>query len=423
MSAAGGTHLDSVLIAAVLAMAALVIAASSDTLRADDAGVRIASLATLAAVASSLVASSHDLLMLFLAVETLALLGYGMVAIADTPRARESAMKWFIQGSIATVFFIVGIAVLIGLSGGQTGYIEIVDATRAMPALARTPFAVGIVFVLAALLFKAGAFPFHSWMLDAFESAPPAATAILASVGKIGPIAAIVYVAAAQYQVLGSRMDLLIAAVSLLSIVFGNLAALRQRSLARMLAYSGVAQIGYALMGVLLYERMTSVLLFGVLYAAAAAGAFLVIVALREGDPEWDGSIRGLAGLSRRRPVLAVSLGVMMFSLTGIPLTAGFWGKYLVFVAALSSGYLWLVVVAMLGSVVSFGYYGGVLRAAFMEEAAGENALPDPAPDAPAPRARNVPATAGVALVAAALVAVGVLPFAGGLAWVGALFH
>jgi NADH-quinone oxidoreductase subunit N len=260
-------------------------------------------------------------------------------------------------------------------------------------------------------------------MLDAFESAPPAATAILASVGKIGPIAAIVYVAAAQFQVLGSRLNLLIAAMSLLSIVFGNLAALRQRSLARMLAYSGVAQVGYALMGVLVYQRMTSVLLFGVLYAAAAAGAFLVIVALREADPEWDGSIRGLAGLSRRRPVLAVSLGVMMFSLTGIPLTAGFWGKYLVFVAALSGGYLWLVVVAMLGSVVSFGYYGGVLRAAFMEEAAGDSAQPDLLSDASAPRARGLAATAGVALVAAAIVAVGVLPFVAGLGWVGAVFH
>jgi NADH-quinone oxidoreductase subunit N len=434
----GGSLTDATLIAVCLWLGAIVIAACSETLSSSETGIRIASLGALAAAASALLASTHDVLTLFLAVETLALLGYGMVALGETHRAREAAMKWFIQGSIATAFFIIGLGVMVGVSGGKTGYSALMSAAS-IAGPTRTPLAVGFVLIIAALAFKAGAFPFHSWMPDAFETAPPAATAILASAGKVAPIAALMYLVAGALSASGGRLSLLVAAISLASITFGNLAALRQRSLARMLAYSGVAQIGYALTGLMWARSTGSVLYFAVFYAVAAAAGFVFVVALREAEPTWDGSIAGLAGLSRRRPLLAVSLAVVMFSMTGIPLTAGFWGKYLVFTSAIAGGFLWLAIAGMIGSVVSFAYYGNVLRVAFMEDAAGEG-VPDAVPATPAgPDA--VPATpAGsptfsaqaatssrasslaTAMMALLILGVGILPFVLGLSALGGLF-
>jgi NADH:ubiquinone oxidoreductase subunit 2 (subunit N) len=150
--------------------------------------------------------------------------------------------------------------------------------------------------------------------------------------------------------------------------------ALRQTSLRRMLGYSGIAQAGYALVGVVAQGGTFPVFVFGVGYALAASGAFLAAEAAGEGRA-WDGSIGRLAGLGRRRPLLAASLAVCLLSLTGIPLTFGFWGKFLVFGSAVSvqgGAYLWLAVLGVIGSVVSFGYYGGVVRAVFLDEPEGE---------------------------------------------------
>jgi NADH-quinone oxidoreductase subunit N len=209
-----------------------------------------------------------------------------------------------------------------------------------------------------------------------------------------------------------------VALVSVASIVFGNLAALRQVSLARMLAYSAIAQVGYALAALPLVQGRASVLVFAGLYALASAGAFLFIVALRAVEPAWDGSIAGLAGLSARRPALAVSLVPLMLSLTGIPLTAGFWGKFLVFGAAATGGYLWLAIVAVIGSVVSFGYYGGVLRSAFLDDAPPTRPASVPGPSG----ARAIgPAGVATVVVAVAIVLIGALPLVTGLAPSGLL--
>lgn len=404
-------RIDPILVAACLGITALVLAGTHRLLAETDDGVRVAALGTLAGAASALVATSHDVVVLFLAVETLALLGYGLVALAGTDRAREAAMKWFVQGSIATAVFIAGLAVLIGVSGGNVTYVGIGAA-----GLAHGPaITVGWVLVLAALLFKAGAFPFHSWMPDAFETASPAAAAILASAGKIGPIAAITYVIATCPDAIRAHLVPLVAAVALGSIIFGNLAALRQRNFGRMLAYSGVAQVGYAMVGLVLAQGVLATLLFGIVYALAAATAFLVAFAVRELRPEWDGSVSGLAGLSASAPLPAAALAVAMFSLTGIPLTAGFWAKFAVFSVAVTGNYLWLVVAGMVGSVVSFGYYGAVLRSAYMVEAVP---APEGGPGRPIPRM----ALTVLCLLALVIVAAGVAPFILGLTSLTAIF-
>lgn len=405
-------------VVACLVLGAIALAASFRTLIATPAGPRVAALAAFAASSAAVLSVALDLGVLFLSVEALALCGYGLVALSDTDGAREAAMKWFVQGSVATAVFIAGIAVLVSRTDGSLSYDAIARAA-ATPA-ASGPLAIGFVLVLAALAFKAGAFPFHSWMPDAFETAPPVAAGVLASAGKIGPIAAAVWLALSVAGATGNKVLVLAALLSVSSIVFGNLAALRQRSLARMLAYSGIAQVGYALAGVALASGGGPVLVFGVLYGLTSLASFIFIVALREAEPDWDGSIPGLAGLSRRHPALAASLVVIMLSLTGIPLTSGFWGKFLVFAAASVGGYLWLAIVAMLASVVSFGYYGGVLRAAYMDkEKATAPAEGGAQPEAPA-RLQGV-ATVATVVLAISIVAVGVLPFVTGLGIFAAL--
>ena len=397
--------------ATCLVLGAVVVAGATRSLTSSRAGARTAALAALASVAAAVLSSAGDLLVLFLAVETLALCGYALVALGRTNRAREAAMKWFVQGSVATAVFIVGLGVLLARTDGSLAYTAIAKAAVA-PAVSAS-LAVGFAFVLAALAFKAGAFPFHSWMPDAFETAPAAGAAVLASVGKVAPISAALWLTLTIGGATGERIAPIAALLAVLSIVFGNLAALRQRSLARMLAYSGVAQVGYALVGLALGAGALTVVVFAVLYGVTSAASFLFIVALREAEPGWDGSIRGVSGLSRRRPALAATLAVIMFSLTGIPLTAGFWGKFLVFASAATSGHLWLAVVAMLGSVVSFGYYGAVLRAAFMQDPEAGAPVDQSEPSEPSSRVGSPAVLATVAL-ALLIVAIGVAPLLAG---------
>lgn len=403
----GGTV--SVAPAVCMFLGAVALLGCAGSLISDRTGSRLVALGSLAAASSALVAATADVGVLFLGVEMLALCGYGLVALGGTDRAREAAMKWFIQGAVATVVFVIGTAVLIGRSGGALGYRAIAAASaNSLDA----PMAVGFVLVLAALAFKIGSFPLHSWMPDAYETAPPAAAAVMASAGKVGPLAATVWLAYSVTGLAGERLVRVVAVLAVCSIVFGNLAALRQRSLARLLAYSGIAQVGYALVGVPLGAQSASVLVFAVLYGLTAAASFVLVEALHRADPGWDGSISGLAGLSKRSPALAASLTVIMLSLTGIPLTAGFWGKFLVFAAASVGGYLWLAIVAVLGSVVSFGYYGAAIRSAYIDE--------PPALDSEegAEGAPPIPmrlATGTVGALALLIVLVGVVPLASGL--------
>jgi len=396
-------------VVACLALGAIALAVSFRTLLMTPAGPRVAVLSAFAASAAALVSVSFDLGLLFLGVESLALCGYGIVALGGSERAREAAMKWFVQGAVATAVFIVGIGVLLSRTAGSLAYADVAQAATDSGSAA--PIAVGLALVLSALAFKAGAFPFHSWMPDAFETAPPAGAAVLASAGKVGPIVAIVWLASTVIGTGGGRGLAVTTLLAVGSIVFGNLAALRQRDLARMLAYSGVAQVGYALVAVGLPSGAGPVLIFAVLYGLSALASFLFIVALHEVEPGWDGSVGGLAGLSHRRPALAGALVVIMLSLTGIPLTAGFWGKFMVFAVAAIGGQAWLAVLAMLGSVVSFGYYGGAVRAAFMAQGPeGEAASEAVSPTQAGPARLRGYSTLAVFVLAVFLVVIGVLP-------------
>ena len=290
------------------------------------------------------------------------------------PSADGAALRYFIQGAVATGIFVLGIAVAMG-SGMASSSIASVP-----PSLTDDLSSVllaGVMLLIAVYAFKSGAFPFHSWAPDAYETAPIESASFLASAPKAGAVTALVILLAipATNTSLAGPTTTALALLAAASIVFGNLVALRQSSYRRMLAYSGIAQVGYAFVGLAgalaidwpLFGRASAVF-FVATYAAASAGAFLAAEATRRARPDWDGTISGLAGLGRQRPVLGVSLAVLMFSLAGIPPFLGFWGKLVVFTAAIDGGLVWLAVVGVLGSVVSFGFYGNVLRYVFFEE-------------------------------------------------------
>jgi NADH-quinone oxidoreductase subunit N len=353
---------------------------------------------------------ARDLVTLLVLLEVVGLAGYALVALAGTSASRESAMKYFVQGAVATGLAVFGVGILYAASGGVVTYAGILEAVRqpATAALSR-PLLAGSALVLVALGFKVGAFPMHSWVPDAYETADAVDAAFLASVPKLAAMVALaVVVLTALGRDASTGPRILIALLATGSIVVGNLGALRQTSLRRMLAYSGIAQAGYALVSLTGLDRGQSILVFAPLYGLAALGAFLAASAVRETDSGWDGSIAGLSGLASKRPGLAASLAVCLLSLLGLPLTAGFFAKFLVFGTAIGAGYTWLAIVGVLGSVVSFGYYGRVIRVMYLEDGDG---------DTRAARRSAGPASRTVATIACAVVVLGVVPTFEGIAW------
>ncbi len=375
--------------------------------------VPVASLIAVGAVAGQVLLGADDLVVLFVALELMALIAYALVAASGTNRSDEAATRYFVQGSVVTGLAVLGLAVLVGLSGGLSGYSELVSAIGLM-----TPGAalLGGVLLVSVLAFKVGAFPFHSWVPDAYENAPAGAAAFLSSGAKAAAIGGFAVLFA---RLLTVDPFLPIAAavriMAIASILFGNLAALRQTSVARMLGYSGIAQVGYALIGLAISP--TDTFLFASTYAIGAATAFVVLEYFRMAVPGWDGSIDGLAGCAKTHRVAALSLTISLLSLTGMPLMAGFWGKFFVFYAAGSAGLLWLAVVGLLGSVISFGYYGRVIRSLYFDTSSAAIVDQDEQGSG-TPRTRVWPSALGAALI----VLSGIAPLLWGLPLVYALF-
>jgi NADH-quinone oxidoreductase subunit N len=386
----------------------------------EPARVGVAALIALGSVAGQVLVGAFDLAVLFVALEAIALVGYALVAAGGTDRSDEAAARYFVQGAVATGLTVYGLAIVVGLGGGGTGYNGMLDGlARVGPQGAL----LGAMLLLTALAFKLGAFPFHSWAPDAYETAPPAAAAFLSSGPKVAALGAFIFLVGRAFgpAVLGQfdaalavtlgPITTIVAVVAVASIAFGNFAALKQTSVTRMLGYSGIAQVGYAFVGV--GSDVPGATLFAVTYAFGVAGAFLAIEALRSALPEWDGSVSGLAGVAKTCPAASFALAVSMLSLTGIPLTAGFWGKALVFLGGIEAGTVWIVVVGVVGSVVSFGYYGRVIRALYID------APPEAGETAVAAGSANVwPAVVAAVMV----IGFGTIPMITGLDWVSRVF-
>lgn len=339
-------------------------------------------LLLLATVAMMFLVSSEDLLMIFLALEMTSLCLYIMTAFdKSNPKSAEAALKYFLFGGAAAAVMLFGFSLLYGMAH-STNLREIAAQLDRRPI--EPIFYLALAMILAGLGFKVAAVPFHLWAPDAYQGAPAPAAAFIASGSKVAGffvLAKLLLVGlggahgSAAWRAFTPGWMPVLAAMAALSMVLGNLAAIAQRSVRRLLAYSAIAHAGYALTGLLAGngDGVSSLLFYAVTYGFTIIGAFGV-VAVVEAE-SGDDSFTAFAGLSRRSPVLATCLFIFMLSLAGIPPLAGFFAKFLVFVAAVKSdpknlGLLWLVILGIAMSAVSLFYYLQVLKQAFVAEPA-----------------------------------------------------
>lgn len=405
----------------VVVLAGLATLADAGNVQEDSAR---GSLMTFAAMGAYFAAQSADVVAVIIALEISAVSGYALVASRRTPAAHEASVKYLVQGSVATALLVLGVGVLAATGAVGGGYLAL---NQALSQATQGPLLLGTVLVLSGLAFKAGAAPLHAWAPDAYQVAPPTGGAVLGGVVKAASVAALATAvgamatggasADAPLGLIGTQVFPLVGGLALLSMVIGSTVALRQRSYLRLLGYAGVAQVGFALLAVAC-GRPGAALLAITTYSVAAAGAFVFAAAVQAINPSWDGTVEGLAGTARRSPLLATVAIVVMMSLAGIPPLAGFWGKLEVLRSgvavamgliaqgqvALGSWYALVTTVAVVSTMVSIAYYGGVVRAVFEEPI-------DPATDGHDVRAPLfVSAVLGASIVAFGVIAM-VLPY------------
>jgi NADH-quinone oxidoreductase subunit N len=314
-------------------------------------------------------AAASDLIVIFLALEIMSVAVYVLAGLLRREvRSTEAALKYFLLGAFATGFLLYGIAFFYGAAGSTR--LDVIARAVARDGL--RPFTLlGIALVLVGFSFKVALIPFHVWTPDVYEGAPTAVTALMAVGVKAAAFAAFARVFMAALGGVAPSWAALLWVLAVLTMTVGNVTAVLQRSVKRMLAYSSIAHAGYALIGIVAAtkEGGAALLFYLVTYVFMTLGAFAVLIALgRRGEPNED--LAGWAGMGFRHPALGLSMAVFMLSLAGIPPTAGFAGKFYLFSAAVDAGYVGLAVIGVLNSVISVYYYLGVLVPMYMAEGA-----------------------------------------------------
>jgi len=323
-----------------------------------------------------MLAAAGDALTLFLGLETMSIGAYAMTAFRrSSPRSAEGALKYFLLGSFAAAILIYGFALLYG----ATGHTDLVGiGAAAKTGAAHNPLlVVGAVLVLVGIVFKVSAVPFHAWTPDAYEGAPTPATTFMAVAVKAGAFAMLLRVLLLSFgdevwTSWASGWPPVVATLAVLTMTVANLVAGRQESVKRMLAYSSIAHAGYVLVGVTAIMRApaqasASVLYYLLAYTVSTAGAFGTLILCGSHGREAV-SYDDLAGLGKRHPPAALAFSLFLLSLAGMPPTAGFFGKWFVFKAAMDGGLYWLAIIAFVNSVITAYYYLRVLVYMYMRE-------------------------------------------------------
>lgn len=320
-----------------------------------------------------LMASASNLMSLYLGVELQSLAIYVLAAFArDELRSSEAGLKYFVLGSLASGLLLYGVSLVYGFAGTME-FGKLAQAL-ATPAQASPGLIVGLVFVLAGLAFKISAVPFHMWTPDVYEGAPTPVTAFLATAPKVAGIALLMRVMATPFGHLLVEWQQVIILVSILSMLLGALAAIGQRNIKRLMAYSSIGHMGYALIGLAAGSEagLRGVLIYMLTYVFMAAGTFACILAMRRRGRMLE-QIADLAGLARTDPGLALAFAIFMFSMAGIPPFTGFFAKYFIFTAAVQSGLWTLAVIGVLTSVIGAFYYIRIIKVIYFD--AGETAF------------------------------------------------
>ncbi len=332
-------------------------------------------LVVFAAVGMMLMASAGDLIMVFLGLETMSISLYALAGFfRDRVEAGEASMKYFLLGAFASGFFLYGIALIFGATG-STNLDKIANAVAA--GAGRDPMLViGFGLLLVGFGFKISSVPFQLWAPDVYEGAPTSVTALIATGSKAAAFAALLRVLLSSFRAPQIDWTMMIWVLAALSMTFGNVVAIAQNNLKRMLAYSSIAHVGYMLVGIVAGGQLGSgaVLFYMLVYTFTTAGAFGVILLL-ERDGREAVQLEDFGGLAARQPLLALVLTIFLLSLIGIPPTAGFVGKFYLFGSAVRAGYIWLAVIGVLNSAVAAYYYLRLIVYMYMREPDGTPAV------------------------------------------------
>jgi NADH-quinone oxidoreductase subunit N len=392
----GYSQFFKILIACALALTALLSEGSMEAEHVRPAEYH--ALLLLASTGMMLAASAFDLLTLYLGLELSTLCSYILVGITvDRSKSNEAALKYFLLGSFASAILLYGIALIYGVTG-KTDFAAIREALFESGAGSNQIVLAAIGLLSAGLAFKIAAFPFHAWAPDAYQGASAPVAAFLAAASKAAGLAALGRVCLVAFESEGRVMSAVLVALAALSMVMGSIIAMAQTDMKRLLAYSSIAHVGYALLGFvsatsgaastpLPSHGAEATMFYAFLYVFMTMGAFGVVVALAERGE----SLGGYQGLAVQRPKTALLMLLFLLSLTGIPPTAGFAAKFAVILSVVRAGYTWLAVLAVACSVVTAFAYLRVAVLMYMKE-----------PQEPAPS--QFPVAVSVALAAAALI-------------------
>jgi len=368
------------------------------------------SLLLFALLGMMIMISANSFLTVYLGLELLSLCLYAMVALnRDSAASTEAAMKYFVLGALASGLLLYGMSMIYG----ATGSLSIPDIARQLAALSRDstqqPFLVfGLVFVVAGIAFKLGVVPFHMWIPDVYHGAPTAVTLVIGSVPKLAAFAMAIRVLGSGLGELAHDWQQMLAIMAVLSMAVGNITAIAQSNLKRMLAYSTIAHMGFMLLGLLagwvggnFFNRpdaYAAAMFYTVVYVMMSAGAFGMLLFLSGKGYECE-NLEDLKGLNRRNPWYAFVMLLLMFSLAGVPPTVGFYAKLSVLSAAVNADQIWLAVVAVVFSLIGAYYYLRIVKLMYFDE---------PLDASPAPGHADMRVL--LSLNGLALLALGVLP-------------
>jgi len=317
--------------------------------------------------------SATNFVMMYLGIELMALSVYVLVAYQrDMLRSSEAALKYFILGSLSSGMMLYGMSFIYGITG-HFDFQAIGIALQGVGDEGRFAMQVGMLFIIAGLGFKLSIAPFHMWTPDAYEGAPTPVTAFMSVVPKVAGFALFIrFLIEAMPALQHDYVNVLIA-LALLTMAVGNIAAIAQRNIKRMLAYSTIGHVGFVLLGLIAAnaDGYAGILTYMTIYLFMTMGAFAIIIMMRRSGVEGE-LIEDYAGMSKKRPGYAFAMSVMMFSLAGIPFLGGFWAKYAVFIAVIEAGHVTLALIALLFSAIGAFYYLRVVKHIYFDDAKSE---------------------------------------------------
>ena len=326
-------------------------------------------LILLATLGMLMMVSANDLIALYIGLELQSLALYVLAAFQrDSLRSTEAGLKYFVLGALSSGMLLYGCSLIYGFTG-TTSFAVLAETVGGGGAGPSFGVIVGLAFLTAGLAFKVSAVPFHMWTPDVYEGAPTPITAFFAVAPKIAAMALLLRVLVVPFHDIASSWEQFIVPLSVLSMTLGAFAAIGQRNIKRLMAYSSIGHVGFALIGLATGtpEGMRGVILYMTIYLVMNVGTFACILLMRRKGGMVEG-IDDLAGLSRTRPAIAAALAIFMFSLAGIPPLAGFFGKFYIFLAAIEAGLYSLAVIGVLASVVGAFYYLRIVKVMYFDE-------------------------------------------------------